>query len=83
MDDNLRDVRLKIADLRTAMAAAESQMRKQIVGNVDASEISAQLLGMRKELVVLINRRDALGGAEMPLPYNERFVATLGRSRAD
>jgi hypothetical protein len=78
MNDTLDDVRRQIVDLRIKMALVEDQMRLHAAGKADFPDAASQLMGLRKELVQLIAKRNDLGGAEMLLPYKERF-ATAGR----
>jgi hypothetical protein len=64
MDNKINEIRRPISTLRAKMLDAEASIRGQINRDLDCTESSVQLMAMRREMVSLIGRRDALGGWE-------------------
>jgi hypothetical protein len=64
MDNRINEIRCKISGLRAEMLKAEDSIRDQINRDLDCSETSLKLMEMRREMVSLIQERDALGGWE-------------------
>jgi hypothetical protein len=64
MDNRINDIRRKIRMLRGHMLKVEASIRSQIDHDLNCAESSLQLMAMRKEMVSLIQERDALGGRE-------------------
>jgi len=81
MDNHLNDVRKQITDLRAEMDTLENQIRLEVRSGLECGEASHRLLEARRQMVRLIQERNALGGAETGLTYNERFVAAMARTR--
>jgi hypothetical protein len=64
MDNKINEIRRKISVLRAGMLKTEDSIREQINRDLDCTETSLQLMDMRREMVVLIRERNALGGWE-------------------
>jgi hypothetical protein len=64
MDNKINEIRRKISGLRARMLDAEASIRDQINRDLDCTETSLRLMDMRREMVSLIQERDALGGWE-------------------
>ena len=48
---------------------------------MECSEAAHRLIEARKQMVSLIRERNALGGAEAGLSYNQRFAAIMARAQ--
>lgn len=55
------------------MAQAEDEMRELIKHGKPTGDIPGRLMQMRKDLVLLIRERDALGGSELVPTTKERL----------
>jgi hypothetical protein len=64
MDNKINEIRRKISDLRAKMLDIEGAIRDQVNRDLDCTEASLQVMEMRREMVGLIELRDALGGQE-------------------
>jgi hypothetical protein len=73
MDNRINDIRRKISVLRAEMLDVEAAVRDQVKRDMDCTESSLRLMGMRKEIVGLIVERDALGGRESCPNITERL----------
>jgi hypothetical protein len=73
MDNRVNDIRREISALRTLMLELERSIRDQINRDLDCTEQSLRLMGMRREMVGLIRERDALGGRETCPTITERL----------
>jgi hypothetical protein len=73
MDNRINDIRRKISLLRAEMLDVEAAIRDQIKRDLDCTESSLQLMGMRREIIGLISERNALGGRESCPNITERL----------
>jgi len=64
MDNKINEIRRKISGLRAKMLEIEGSIRDQVNRDLDCTEASLQLMEMRRQMVGLIEQRDALGGQE-------------------
>jgi hypothetical protein len=64
MDNKINEIRRKISGLRAKMLDIEGAIRDQVNRDLDCTEASLTLMDMRREMVGLIEQRDALGGQE-------------------
>ena len=73
MDNRINDIRRQISALRARMLEVEGSIRDQINHDLDCTEASLRLMAMRREMVSLIEERDALGGRETCPNITERL----------
>jgi hypothetical protein len=64
MDNRLNEIRRKIRTLRAEMLDLADAIRGQISRDADCSSGSLRLMAMRREMLALIDRRNAMGGRE-------------------
>jgi hypothetical protein len=64
MDNRLNEIRRKIRTLRLEMLDLSNAIRAQMRRDEDCCEAALRLLAMRREMLSLIDRRNALGGRE-------------------
>ena len=81
MNNHLNEVRKQITDLRAEMNKLENQIRLEVRSGLECGETSHRLLETRRQMVKLIHERNALGGAEVGLSYNQRFAAAMARTQ--
>jgi len=74
MDNRINNIRREIRDLRVRMLELEGSVRQQVNRDLDCTESSLRLMGMRREMVSLIRERDALGGRESCPSVTERLL---------
>jgi hypothetical protein len=74
MDNRLNGIRRKISDLRAEMLALEAAIRAQVNRDLDCTEQALQLMAMRRQVIRLIDERNALGGRETCPGINERLL---------
>jgi hypothetical protein len=75
MDNKINEIRRKISSLRCEMLSLEDAIRIQVNRDEDCSEAAFRLMDMRRQVVVLIGQRNALGGYERALNVEERLKA--------
>jgi hypothetical protein len=73
MDNRINDIRRKISVLRAEMLSVEIAIRDQVRRDQDCTESSLGLMAMRKEIIGLIDERNALGGRESCPNITERL----------
>jgi hypothetical protein len=64
MDNRLNEIRRKIRILRAEKLDLSDAVRGQVNRDQDCSDGALQLMAMRREMVALIERRNAMGGRE-------------------
>lgn len=64
MDNRLNEIRRKIRTLRSEMLDLSDAIRGQIDRDEDCGDGSLRLMAMRREMLTLIDRRNAIGGRE-------------------
>ena len=63
MDNRINEIRRKMSALRSQMLAEEVCIRDQVNHDLDCTESSLRLMGMRAELATLIGEWKAAGGS--------------------
>ena len=61
MDNRINQIRKKISALRLEMREVEAAMHDQVAHDLDCTDTSTRLLGLRAEMVGLIDERKLLG----------------------
>jgi hypothetical protein len=64
MDNRINEIRRKIRTLRLEMLALSSAIRAQMSRDEDCCDGALRLMAMRREMLTLIERRNAMGGRE-------------------
>jgi hypothetical protein len=64
MDNRLNEIRRKIRTLRAEMLDLQDAVRAQIGRDEDCSGGALRLMAMRRDMLALIDRRNAMGGRE-------------------
>jgi hypothetical protein len=75
MDNKINEIRRKISFLRSEMLALEDAIRAQVSRDEDCSQTAFRLMDLRRQMIVLIGQRNALGGYERLLNVEERLKA--------
>jgi hypothetical protein len=73
MDNRLNGLRRKIKALRLEMLDLQVSVRDQISRDRDCTESSVRLMGMRRELTVLVKEWTRLGGGDRLPTIQERL----------
>ena len=61
MDNRINKIRKKISALRLEMREVEAAMHDQVARDLDCTDTSTRLLGLRAEMVALVSERKLLG----------------------
>src|ERR1700748_2947561 len=64
MDNRLNEIRRKIRTLRLEMLDLSGAIRAQMGRDEDCCNAALRLMAMRREMLALIDRRNAMGGRE-------------------
>lgn len=73
MDNRINEIRRKINLLRSEMPDLERAIRDQVNRDLDCTDTSLRLIGLRRELARLIGEWQAAGGRELTLPVQQRI----------
>ena len=73
MDNRINEIRCKMSALRSQMLAEEVCIREQVNHDLDCTESSLRLMGMRAELATLIGEWKAAGGSDRLPTVAERL----------
>jgi hypothetical protein len=72
MDNRINEIRRKIRTLRLEMLDLSGAIRAQMSRDEDCCDGALRLMAMRREMLTLIERRNAMGGRE-ECPAARRF----------
>ena len=73
MDNRINEIHRRISVLRSQMLAEEVSIRDQVNHDLDCTESSLRLMGMRAELATLIGEWKAAGGSDRLPTVAERL----------